>query len=65
MDSDDKFWLSVWALAATVLSILIVSAAVCHYQFVDHTAKAPDPLLFACANGSGAEPVCMAYVVKQ
>jgi hypothetical protein len=31
MDSDDKFWLGVWALIAMVLCVLIISSSINMY----------------------------------
>lgn len=57
MDSNDKFWLSLWTLAAcTLFAILVVSLAYnasFDQKVVDMVLKGTDPIAARCAIAGG------------
>lgn len=64
MDSDSKYWLSIWTLVATVIVTLIITIALynikSNQQIVDMVKDGADPIAARCAltgmntNGDGA-----------
>ena len=53
MDSDDKFWLGIWSLAAVVVVAIVVALSYAAHDRRDKWEKAvangADPMVTACA----------------
>lgn len=66
MDSDNKFWLSIWSLVAAVLAVLIVACMIVNIEtkakWEKAVANGADPMVVACAlnlsyNGHSADAI--------
>ena len=63
MDSDNKFWLCMWSLLATVLICMIISCTVNaldrRVKWAEAVSNGADPMVASCAlyDGSSAEHV--------
>lgn len=69
MDSEGKFWISVWVLVAIVLSIFIMCVTAHNISKTNKVLEAirlgAEPQAAACAiNNAHATPVCVAYTAQ-
>lgn len=72
MDNENKFWLFVWGIIATVFSVLIVCFTVSNFdrraKWEDAVKNGADPMVASCAlyDQTGAEAVtCALLAVKK
>lgn len=69
MDPDDRFWLSLWGLAAATLAVFITAIAVYQAQELrtiqQMVADGVNPLEARCAvAGSGSNTICAVVAAK-
>lgn len=59
MNSDEKFWIAIWALAAIVCLAICSSVTAYSINKNNAIAASKDPIATACAMGRGDEPLCI------
>ena len=57
MDSNGKFWVSIWSIVVVFLSFLWWVGWNHTYNRLELLSKAPNPVALACAEGSNTQAV--------
>jgi anti-sigma-K factor RskA len=61
MDSNGKFWVSLWSAAFVFIAVLAALAVSYNHNRLELLAKSPNPVALACANQSASQSVCQMY----
>lgn len=67
MDSEQKFWVTVWSLAAVAFSVLCTAVTAYNLSELAALSASRDPIALRCALGgdSSAQRACMAVAARK